>query len=1231
MRWAAVCLGVLLLAGSIASAQTQVKLTSGDVVAPGGLEPIGKSIAFDGDTVVVGSYVDADQFGSVYVYGSRTAVSSRARAGQIRWGRLAAIVSPDARRGERFGYSVAVAGEMIIVGAPGSGDSDTSGSVYVFQRNPGRLATWSPAARLTSPNPGGDDLFGSSVAGNGTTLVIGAPGDSQIGLGAGAAYVFEREETGDWAPAAALVGSDAEVGSRFGYAVAIDGDDIVVGAMGHNSAGFNSGAAYVFSRNEGGEGRWAQSAKLVAGDLTQGANFGIAVAISDSTIVVGASGDSRLGQNAGGAYVFDRLLDSPNLWTETTKLVPDDSAAGDLFGFRGAVAINGNLIAIGALGTDDPSTDSGSVYIFQRNLSSPGQWNLIKTLAARDPVEFGRYGSAVALGDVNVAVAAATDAQAGKDTGLAYVALPLIPVDVLVKPGKLSIKSAGKTTDIAVLSTGVFDAPTEVDPSTVQVEGASPLGPPQIKDLDKDGLDDLVFRFQVMDLGLECGQESVTLTGMTLGGEPIMGTGAIEVKGCGSDDGGGASELTITKGSLTVPPDFIAGMTAVYKVTVENIGGKAAKNATVSDTLDPRLSFNAGLSSGACSASGQTVTCAIGDLEAGDMIMFNIGVNIASSATGSISNFAMVSARGGPSNNVTSNSVTIPVIVESDLAIDKQVTSADFKAGQQATYTLTVTNNGPSDAVNVSVSDAIPAPLSIDSVTSSQGGCAALPCNLGTIADGANATVTIVVSIPSSATGLVTNTATVSNSPDTDPNAGNDSDDDMTNINVMADLSIIKTANPTTMTAGSAGQVTYTLQVTNNGPADATNVTVEDVLPAGVTLVSATGPMGACPGAGTGGDPIVCDLGTVIDQATPSVTIIVTVDADTAAGTITNTGEVKSADDTMTGNNTNTADVTVEVEVDLSITKTDGITTVIAGNQLTYTIVVSNGGPSDAVGATVTDTFPAELTVNAWTCTPAGAGSSCSNGTGDLSDSVNIGPGGSVTFSVTATVDPGATGTLSNTASVTKPVGSTDASNLDDTATDNDTVITQAADLSITKTAQNVVAGDQVTYTITASNPGPSDAVNATVTDTFPGSLSNVSWTCVAGATSSCAAGNNGNINEMVTIAAGESVVFTATGNLASDAMGDLVNTAMLAAPGGFTDSNLVNNSATDTTTIAKEANLNITKTDNPNDPVVAGGGAGNLHLHHYGDQHRPVRRIRRSGHRHPPHRCVPPHASLPF
>ncbi len=227
-----VMLALLILCGTT-HAQTQVKLTSGDVVAPGGLGQIGKSIAFDGNTVVVGS-VDGGQTGSVYVYGHRAAVSSRSRSGLVRWGRLATLVAPSVSAGERFGFSVAVGGNSIVVGAPGS--------VYIFQRNEAvRAAAWSLVAQLTAPNSSTNDLFGFSVAISGSTLVIGAPGDSALGFGAGAAYVFEREESGDWAPTAGLVGSDAEAGSRFGYAVAIDGDNITVGAMGHNSAGLNSG------------------------------------------------------------------------------------------------------------------------------------------------------------------------------------------------------------------------------------------------------------------------------------------------------------------------------------------------------------------------------------------------------------------------------------------------------------------------------------------------------------------------------------------------------------------------------------------------------------------------------------------------------------------------------------------------------------------------------------------------------------------------------------------------------------------------------------------------------------------------------------------------------------------------------------------------------------------------------------------------------------------------------
>ena len=352
--------------------------------------------------------------------------------------------------------------------------------------------------------------------------------------------------------------------------------------------------------------------------------------------------------------------------------------------------------------------------------------------------------------------------------------------------------------------------------------------------------------------------------------------------------------------------------------------------------------------------------------------------------------------------------------------------------------------------------------------------------------------------------------------------------------------------------------------------------------------------MGACPGAGTGGDPIVCDLGTVVDQATPSVTIIVTVDADTAAGNITNTGEVKSADDTMTGNNTNTADVTVEVEVDLSITKTDNITTVVAGDQLTYEIVVSNGGPSDAVGATVTDNFPAELTNITWTCAPAGAGSSCTNamGAGNLSESVNVGAGGTVTFSVTATVDPGATGTISNTASVAPPAGSTDTPG-DKTATDNDTVITIGGDLSITKSDDLDPVDDAatLTYTVTVLNAGPSHAVGVVVMDTFPTEFETPTWTCLAnGAGSSCANANgNGNLNETVDVGAGGNVVFTVMGTINAGLATSITNTASLTVPGGFNDTNGTNHLPMETTTITPRADLVLTKMLNGGTPLFSG------------------------------------------
>ena len=242
----------------------------------------------------------------------------------------------------------------------------------------------------------------------------------------------------------------------------------------------------------------------------------------------------------------------------------------------------------------------------------------------------------------------------------------------------------------------------------------------------------------------------------------------------------------------------------------------------------------------------------------------------------------------------------------------------------------------------------------------------------------------------------------------------------------------------------------------------------------------------------------------------------------------------------------------------------------------------------------IADTIPIELvSLNLVSCTPLG-GAACDPGSpligNNFNATVDLPVFGSVAYQISGTVDPSATGTLANNATVTPPGGATEITPGNESDNDNDTVITKEADLSITKIAGSVVAGTQVTCTITASNAGPSDAVGATIADTFPATLSNVSWTCAAGASSSCPPNGSGDLNETVDIAAGESVTFMVTGDLASDAMGDLVNVANVIAPGGVTDPVVGNNSATTTTAIAKEADLNITKGDSP-DPVVAGGG----------------------------------------
>jgi uncharacterized repeat protein (TIGR01451 family) len=272
---------------------------------------------------------------------------------------------------------------------------------------------------------------------------------------------------------------------------------------------------------------------------------------------------------------------------------------------------------------------------------------------------------------------------------------------------------------------------------------------------------------------------------------------------------------------------------------------------------------------------------------------------------------------------------------------------------------------------------------------------------------------------------------------------------------------------------------------------------------------------------------------------------------------------------------------TVSVQVvdpsntELSITKTDGVTTATAGGSVTYVITAANAGPGVATGATVMDTFPAGLTCT-WTCVGAGGGTCTAAGSGNINQSVNMPAGGSVIYTASCSIAASATGALSNTATVSAPAGVTDPNLANNAATDTDT-LTRQADLAITKTDGVTEArpGRSVTYTIVASNAGPSDATGVTVTDIFPAPLT-CTWTCAGAGGGTCSAAGSGNINQSVNLPAGGSVIYTASCSIDISATGTLSNTAAISAPAGVTDPDPANNSATDTDTLRADRGCSV-------------------------------------------------------
>jgi hypothetical protein len=366
----------------------------------------GISVALSGDTAIVGAPADdvganTDQ-GSAYIF---------VRTGTT-WTQQAQLTATGGAANDRFGGSVALSGDTAIVGAffDTVGANANQGSAYVFTRTG---TTWSQQAQLTAIGGAANDFFGTSVALSGDTAIVGASlDDVGANLDQGSAYVFTRSGT-TWTQQAQLTATGGAAGDQFGYSVAVDGDTAIVGVPNDNvGANSDQGSAYVFTRSGT---NWTQQAQLTAADGAVGDLFGYSIALFGDTALVGALGNN-VGANSdqGSAYVFTR---SGTNWTQQAQLTAADGAVDDLFGI--SVALSGDTAVVGAYAdTVGANINQGSAYVFTRSGTT---WTQQAQLTATGGAVDDLFGYSVALsGDTAVVGAYLDDVGATANQGSAW-------------------------------------------------------------------------------------------------------------------------------------------------------------------------------------------------------------------------------------------------------------------------------------------------------------------------------------------------------------------------------------------------------------------------------------------------------------------------------------------------------------------------------------------------------------------------------------------------------------------------------------------------------------------------------------------------------------------------------------------------------------------------------------------------------------------------------------------
>ncbi len=397
-------------------------------------------VGISGTTAIVAAALDDDNgtdSGSAYLFDTTTGVQ------------IAKLLPDDGAANDQFGFvAVAISGTTAIVGAPGDDDKGSdSGSAYLFDISDPAKPT--QLLKLLPDDGEAGHRFGNSVAISGITAIVGASNHDENGSDSGAAYLFDIT-TG--IQIAKLLPDDVTMGDSFGVFVAIDGTTAIAGAYHDDDNGVSSGSAYLFDATTG-----QQIAKLLPHDGATNDQFGLKVAISGATAIVGSYLDDDNGDDSGSAYLFDATTGR-----QIAKLLPDDGAASALFGI--SVAISGDTAVVGAqLGDDnDNGVDSGSAYLF--DITTGVQ---IARLLPDDGAANDQFGNSVAISGMTAIVGAYFDDDYGTNSGSAYL------FDAAIVPGKCPWDlddSGGVGTGDLITLLGAW--------------GSDPGGPP---DFDGDG------------------------------------------------------------------------------------------------------------------------------------------------------------------------------------------------------------------------------------------------------------------------------------------------------------------------------------------------------------------------------------------------------------------------------------------------------------------------------------------------------------------------------------------------------------------------------------------------------------------------------------------------------------------------------------------------------------------------------------------------------------------------